>query len=166
VESQVYKKQVKKLTPREALEKITNWCAYQERAPKETADKLYEYGLTRIEADQILAELISQNYLNEERFAALFASGKFRIKKWGRLKIKAELRSKKVSDYSINKALKQIAGEEYETTIRSVLEKKARSIKETNTVKKYFRLLQYAISRGFEKDIVADILKEMAENND
>jgi regulatory protein len=166
VEFRDEKKQIKKLTPLQAREKIRNWCAYQERAPKETADKLYEYGLTKSEAEQILAELISENFLNEERYARVFASGKFRIKKWGRVKIKAELRAKKISDYSINKALKAIEGAAYEETIRTVLEKRMKVIKEPNRIRKSYKLLQYAASRGFEKDMVADVLKELSDHYD
>jgi regulatory protein len=166
VEFPAAKKHIKKLTPLQAQEKIRNWCAYQERAPKETADKLYEYGLNKSETEQILAGLISDNFLNEERYAGAFASGKFRIKKWGRLKIKAELKAKKISDYSINKALKAIEGEAYEETIRTVLQKKLKTIKEPNRIRKHYKLLQYAASRGFEKDMIADVLKELSENYD
>ena len=99
-----------------------------------------------------------------ERFAETFARGKFRIKQWGKNKIKAELKFKKVSDYSINKALKQIDNTDYRKTIEKLLERKLRETKEKVPYKKNYKVLQYAISRGFEQDIVADVLKLITEH--
>jgi regulatory protein len=166
VESDIPKKPQKKLTAMEVQEKIRNWCAYQERSPLETKYKLREYGLTNTEIEQTLAHLIAENFINEERFASAFARGKFRIKKWGRQRIKAELRMRKISEYSINKALKQIDDTANEKTIRDVMEKKLKTLREKNPVKKKYKLLSYGVSRGFEKDRVAEILKEMLNSTD
>jgi regulatory protein len=81
----------KRLTPAEAHAKIQRYCAYQERSHKEVKNKLYEYGLYPGQVDELLSQLISEGFLNEERFAKAFAGGRFRMKKWGRLKIKNEL---------------------------------------------------------------------------
>lgn len=144
-----------------ARQKIEIWCAYQERAQQETRDKLYEYGLQKDDIEQIITELIGANFLNEERFAMAFVSGKFRIKLWGKIKIKGELRLRKVSDYCINKALKQISDTDYFSTLEKVISKKIRLIKEPNKIKKHYKLIQYAASRGFEKDLIIDVLKEL-----
>ncbi len=149
----------KQLTPLAARRKIENWCAYQERAQQETRDKLYEYGLHKTDVEQIISELIGENFLNEERFAMAFASGKFRIKHWGKIKIKIELRFRKVSDYCINKALKQISDDDYFSTLEKVISKKIKLVKEPNKIKKHYKLIQYAASRGFEKDLIIDVLK-------
>jgi regulatory protein len=155
------KKSQKKLTPELALEKIKNWCAYQERAQQETRDKLYEYGLYKNDVEQIISQLINENFLNEERYAIAFAGGKFRIKKWGRQKIRSELRMRKVSDYCINKALKQIDDNDYLRTLESVIKKKLKQVKEPNEIKKQYKILQYAASRGYEKDLIMDVLNEL-----
>lgn len=150
---------LKKLTPLLAAVKIQNWCAYQERSQHETRAKLYEYGLKTEEIENCIAELIQNNFLNEERFASTFASGKFRIKKWGRVKIKTELKQRKISDYCINNALKKIDTSEYFVTLEKILEKKIREEKETNKIKKKYKIIKYAISRGYEKDLILDALK-------
>src|SRR6478672_11536112 len=91
------------------LNKGRKYCAYQERSQQEVRDKLYSWGLHRTEVEQALSELISENYLKEERFAEAFAGGRFRIKKWGRNKIRLALQQKKVSEPLINSALKNIS---------------------------------------------------------
>lgn len=142
-----------------AIEKIKNWCAYQERSHFETQNKLFEYGLSKEETDQALAILISDNFLNEERFAETFARGKFRIKQWGRNKIKQELKKRKVSDYSIKKALKQIDESEYHLTLEKLIAKKWKETKEKNEFKKKYKVMQYIVSRGFESDLVNELIK-------
>jgi len=154
-----------KHTPEQALFKIKNWCAYQERSQNEVRQKLYEYHLEPEDAEQIIATLISENFLNEERFALTFTSGKFRIKQWGRNKIKVELRKHKVSDYSINKALKSIDGDEYEKTIIKVIEKKLRLTRSTDRRKQFYGTLTYLASRGFESDLVTEQLNKLLEKD-
>lgn len=146
-----------------ARQRIENWCAYQERSQQEVRNKLYEFGLHESEVEQIITELIGTNFLNEERFAIAFAGGKFRVKKWGKIKIKLELRAKKVSDYCIQKALKQIPDNDYLSTLKKVLVQKSGLIRETNTIKRHYKLIQYASSRGYEKDLIVEALKEMEE---
>ena len=146
-----------------ARRSIENWCAYQERAQQEVRNKLYEYGLHESDVEQIITELIGNNFLNEERFAIAFAGGKFRIKKWGKIKIKVELRARKVSDYCINKALKQIPDNDYFSTLEKVISQKSKQVKEPDKIKKYYKLIQYASSRGFEKDLIIDVLKEITK---
>src|SRR5690606_33190020 len=92
----------------QALQKIKQYCAYQERCHSEVRDKLYSFGLRQSEVEEMITLLIVENYLNEERFAIHFAGGKFRMKQWGKHKIKQALKLRKVSDYCINKALKDI----------------------------------------------------------
>ncbi|MBK5272343.1 MAG: RecX family transcriptional regulator, partial [Bacteroidia bacterium] len=97
----------KKLTKEQAFQKLKHYCGYQERCHLEVRQKLYDLGVHKKDHDEIISTLITENYLNEERFATLFARGRFRIKKWGRMKIKYELKQKQISDYCIKKALKQ-----------------------------------------------------------
>ncbi len=94
-----------KETPETAFSKIIQYCIYQERAHQEVRDKLYQYGLRSIEVETIISKLIEENYLNEERFAIQYAGGKFRMKQWGKIKIKYALKAKGINDYVIKKAL-------------------------------------------------------------
>ncbi|MFN4146830.1 MAG: regulatory protein RecX [Runella sp.] len=142
------------------LIKAASFCAYQERTVKEVRQRLHEWQLTDDEIGPIIEELQAQNYLNEERFARAFAGGKFRTKKWGRLKIKQEMKLRGLSNDLIQRGLSEIDGDEYEQTLRDLLEKKARTLRgEPLTVKQ--KLLRFALSKGFESDIVWAVLGEM-----
>lgn len=163
--SDIQKISPKKLTPLVALEKMKNWCAYQERSQFEVRNKLVEYGIFNEEAENIISQLIQENFLNEERFALAFARGKFRIKRWGRIKIKLELKQHKVSEYCISKALKQIDDNEYFATLEKIIEKKTKEVKESNKIKKQYKIIKYAMSRGYEQDIIMDAIKNL-ENNE
>ena len=100
----------------EAKAAILHYCKYQERCHSEVRNKLYELGFTTPEVEQQLTGLIETGVLNEERFAKAFAGGKFRMKQWGREKIKQQLKLRKISDYCIKKAMTEIPGEDYEIT--------------------------------------------------
>jgi regulatory protein len=150
-----------RLSPEAALLKISNWCAYQERSQHETRIKLRDYGLEASLAEEIIANLIGENFLNEERFAMAFAGGKFRIKQWGRNKIKAELKWHKIPESLIQKALKSIDAGDYEKAIEKLIEKKQRSLKHGTRQKTVYSILSYAVSRGFESDLVTDKLNEL-----
>jgi len=145
--------------------KIKNWCAYQERSQNETRYKLLSYGLPLDEADHVIAILIAENFLNEERFAVAIAGGKFRIKHWGKGKIKQELKKHKVSDYCINKALKSIAPDDYEKVLLHVVEKKLDTLESDQRKKNFYTVLKYAVSRGFESDLVTEKLNFLLEKH-
>ncbi len=154
------KKPKKKLTPNQALIKAQMSCAYQERCQQEMRDKLYEWGLHSNEVENIIADLISTNFLNEERFAKAFAGGKFRIKKWGKVKIKIELKKRKISDYCIRKGLAEIDDKEYINTLKDVISKKLKENSKGKIQIRNYKAAQYAQSRGFEGDLIWDIIKQ------
>lgn len=106
--------------------------------------------------------LISENYLNEERFAIQFAGGKFRMKQWGRIKIKQALKLKQVSDYCIKKALLQIEEEDYLRTFEKLVEQKLKTIKsEKNMFVKKRKLQDFLLQRGFENDLVREAVNKI-----
>src|SRR5258706_5535088 len=113
-----------RISVQEALAKILRYCAYQERSHQEVKRKLFEYGLRSSQVDELLARLITEGFLNEERFAKAFAGGKFRMKKWGRNKIAHELESHAVTRRCIQKGLDEIDEQEYVRALRSLIEKK------------------------------------------
>lgn len=153
-------KRKKKLTPTEALARAYNFCAYQERSHNEVKQRLYDYGLHSDDVEQILSRLITEGFVNEERFAKAFAGGKFRIKKWGRLKIINELNSLGLSGNCINRGMKEILDEDYLKTLQQVLEKKSKLTSEPDQFKKRNKLAQYAIGRGYEPELVWRLVKE------
>ena len=138
--------------------KIEQYCAYQERSQQEVRDKLYDMGLHQKEVEELISELVVDNFLNEERFAITYARGKFRIKHWGKIKIKQSLKLKRVSDYCIKKALKEIDGDEYLEVLKKVMIKKAEKVKDKDPYIRKNKIAQYLASRGFEQDLIWDIL--------
>ncbi|WP_293301737.1 RecX family transcriptional regulator [Pedobacter sp. UBA4863] len=144
-----------------ALQKAANWCAYQERSQQEVRDKLYEWQMKSLEVEEIISTLIAENFLNEERFAFAYVSGKFKIKKWGKIKIKQGLKLKRVPDTIIKKALNSIDGDEYVASLRNLLEKKQQTEKEKNAIKRQFKLVNYLHSKGYEKDLIFILLKNI-----
>lgn len=154
----------KKLTPKEAKLKASHFCAYQERSQQEVRDKLYEFGLYQSEVEEVLTELIVEGFINEERFAKAYIGGKFRMKKWGRVKILQSLKPHNISQYCINKGLQEIDEEEYIDTLKEIISKKSVAIKAVNNYEHNHKLARYAISRGFEPDLVWEILKSREAN--
>lgn len=153
------KKQILKITdPHLALLKMQSWCAYQERCQQDARNKLYELGMWEEAVENIIVKLIEDNFLNEERFATSFARGKFTIKKWGRIKIRQELKQKRVGDYCLKKAMQQIDETEYLATLKRLMEIKRKLIKEKSPIKLNYKLMNFALSKGYEKDLVFDVL--------
>ena len=144
--------------PHLALVKMQSWCAYQERSQQDARDKLYDLGMCEEAVENIIAQLIQDNFLNEERFACSFARGKFTIKKWGRVKIKQELKQKRVGDYCLKKAMKEIDETEYIKALKKLIETKRKLINESNKIKIKYKLMSYALSKGYEKDLIFDVL--------
>lgn len=143
----------------EAREKIRAYCAYRERSQHEVRQKLYEYGLYTDVVNQLISELIQENFLNEERFARAFVRGKFSIKKWGRIKIKQALYPHQLSDYILRKAFAEIDEDQYLSTLEEVITKKSKQVKLKNEFQRNGKIAQYAISRGFEPELVWEVLK-------
>ena len=141
-------------TINEATKKLESYCAYQERCHKDVVAKLRAMGMIPDAIDQIVVHLIQENYLNEERFAKSFARGKFRIKKWGRVRITNELKQRNITRYNIKIALKEIDDSIYLETLDLLADKRLASIKETNTQKRKRKLADYLLYRGWESHLV------------
>ncbi len=150
----------KTVSPELALEKARRYCAYQERSQQEVRDKLYDLGLHRQQVEQAIALLITENFINEERFAMAFAGGKFRMKLWGRIRIRLALEQKKVSPYCIRKALQQFSSAEYLQTLRKAAAAQKKKTSEKNLLKKNYIIARHLISRGFEPELVWEELKQ------
>jgi len=146
-----------------AIAKAEHYCAYQERSQQEVRDKLYEWGLHAKVVENIIAGLIGDNFLNEERFAKAYTQGKFKQKGWGKIKIKQGLKFKRIPDVLIKKALLTIAYDDYLQMLQKVLAKKAGVLSEKNPYKRKYKLQQYAFSRGYESDLTDNILNELAD---
>jgi len=142
-----------------ALQKIGQFCAYQERNHKEVKEKLYSYGLYKDQVEELISKLIQENFLNEERYAIAYAGGKFRAKDWGKNKIKYGLKQHQVSDYCIKKALKTIDDEEYVKTLQKLYAAKEKTLKsEKNIFIKKRKIQQYLMQKGYETSLINELL--------
>lgn len=151
-----------KYTILQAKAKLEAYCAYQERCAQEITKKLWDWKMHREDHDILLADLISNNFLNEERFAEAFASGKFNIKKWGKTKIKNHLKAKKISDYSINKALKAIDMADYDETLSTMADKKWAQLTGSHW-EKLGKLQRYLHGKGYEQDLLSNLMQKYIE---
>ncbi len=106
-----------------ALAKLQKYCAYQDRCHKEVRTKLLQLKVYGEDLENIMSDLIQEDYLNEERYARSYVRGKYRMKKWGREKIRMELKQKQISDYCIKKGFTEIEEGEYLENLESLLEK-------------------------------------------
>ena len=148
-------------TIKTAIPKIEHYCAYQERCHEEVVQKLRSMKMDSDEIDAIIVHLIASNFLNESRFACSFARGKHRIKHWGKIRIVNELKFRKISQYNINLALKEITTEEYEATFHNLAEQNWESIRESNPLKKRTKFCDYVLRKGFESNLAYEKVKEL-----
>lgn len=150
------------LTKEQALQKAKTFCAYSERCHKDVKEKLFSLGLFSQQVNEIVATLIEENYLNEERYAQSFASGHFRQKQWGRVKIKQALVQKNVSAYCIKKAMETIDENEYRKTLQKLFYNKINLLKtEKNIFIKKSKLCNYLLQKGYEGSLINDLLSEL-----
>ena len=155
-------RKLKRLNKEQALQKLKHYCGYQERTHQDAREKLYSYGLYKQEVEELLARLIEEDYLNEERFALAYTGGKFRMKGWGRIKITQALKEKRVSDYCIKKAMKEIDNTNYQSTLNKLAITKWSSLKsETNVFIKMRKTQDHLLQKGFEPNLVYTVLKHL-----
>lgn len=144
----------KQLSPEQALQKLRHYCAYQERCHYEVKEKLYSLGLRKQQVEESLSQLIEEDYLNEERFATAFARGRFRMKQWGRVKIKYELKQKQVSEYCIKKALQEIDENEYLGVLAKITKAKYTALKKEQYLVRKRKTIDYLLQKGYEPDLI------------
>lgn len=147
----------------QAKVKAAKYCAYQERTQQEVRDKLYSYGLYSDAVEEVLSELISEGFVNEERFAQAFARGKFRSNKWGRVKIELGLRQKGLSDYCIRSGLAEISEADYREILQLLIQKKWNSLEKEDTYARKHKTARYALGKGYESALIWKILGDYAD---
>ena len=149
-----------RLNKEDALSLMQKFCAYQDRCQSEVRTRLIEHSVYGDDLEEILADLISDDFINEERFAKSYVRGKFRIKRWGRLKIVRELKLRQISSYSIKKGLKEIEEDEYLETLKSIISKKDNTISAQNKWDRVKKLTSYATQKGYEYHLIKQVLNE------
>lgn len=155
----------KSYTITEATKKLERYCSYQDRCHKEVRLKLKEMRMIPEAADQIIVHLIEQDFLNEERFSIQFAKGKFRIKNWGKYRIRRELTKREISKYNIELALGKIDEDLYLNSFHELAQKRWSELdKENNVQKKKRKLADYLLYRGWEHQLVYDKISELSRS--
>lgn len=145
-----------------ALSKAMALCSRMEYCRDDIRKKLESWGIRSEDENRIIKNLISENFLNEERYSKAFARDKFRYNKWGRLKISAHLKAKKIDDEIIKAALDQIDNEVYINTIKDLIHSHKRTVKAKNEYDLKGKLLRFGSSKGFESSILYDILNDLS----
>ncbi len=149
----------KKLTKEQALQKLKHFCGYQERCHAEVRGKLAALGFPKNESGELLAALIEEDYLNEERFAAAFARGKFYMKQWGRIRIRYELAQKGISEYCLGKAMLEIKEADYLDALTQQVHKKWESlITENNPLSRKQKCFDFLKQKGYEIPLIQSAL--------
>lgn len=139
------------------------FCAYRDRSHKEVEEKLNKMNMIPAAQEQIIIQLMQEDFLNEERFARSFVRGKFRIKKWGKIKIKQELKFREISSPIIKIALTEIEQEKYNATLYELAEKKLNLLKEPDSLKKKRKLADFLLRKGYESNLVYEVVNELLE---
>jgi len=151
-------------TVTQALEKAMKYCAYQERCQSEVRQKLRQFQITSDQREEVISLLIQQDFLNEERFSQAYARGKFRMKHWGKKKIKLALKQKDISEYCIKKGIQEIEESEYSEVLTNLIEKTYEKNRGTQEYKRVAKTAQYVIGRGFEADLVWNEIKQLTND--
>lgn len=147
--------------PHEALQKARNLCAKYEKSQSAIRAKLFDWNVSGQHIEGIIAQLIQENFINEQRFAIAYATGKFNQKKWGKNKIIVGLKQHKIHSNLIKTALSNINAEAYEKTIKLLIERKMQKVSGANTYIIKNKVAKYLYQKGFEYDIIWDNLNEV-----
>ena len=151
----------KRLTKEQVLQKLRFYCRYQQRCQSEIKQKLFELGANTRDHEELISELIKENCLSDERFAEAFASGRFKMKQWGRKKIQQGLKEKKVSDEIAQRAMEQINKKEYLATLSKLAKGRYASLKHEQYLVRKKKTIDYLIQKGYEVDLIRDALSNL-----
>jgi len=151
----------KQFTPDQAWQKISHYCAYQERNHYEVREKLFGFGLRKTDVDLLISRLIEEDYLNEARFAVQFVGGHFRLKKWGRIKIVYELNQKQVSKANIKSALKEIDEDEYRQVLLKLARAKWELLKKEQYLNRRTKTSNYLLQKGYEPQLIQETIEQI-----
>lgn len=146
------------IDPEIILNRARRYCSFQERCRKEVKDKLRDWKARQDDAEKIIKTLQEEGFLDEERFARLFISGKFRIKHWGRNKITFELKKRQVPGEIISSSFEEIDEEEYREALQQLLDTKSKALKEEDPLLRKKKLVSFAMQKGFEYPLIMELL--------
>ena len=140
------------------VEKMRKYCLFSDRCHRDVRTKLIKDKIYGDELEQIMAVLIEEDFLNEERFAKAFVKGKFKQNKWGKKRIMMELKQRGISPYCIKKGFEEISDEDYLATVQRLWDKKFELVREANAYKKKQKVVTYLLGKGYEYEVVKEVM--------
>lgn len=149
---------MKKLSAQEALHKAAALCSKSEYGSGEIDDKLSVWGISTTDRKTIIERLTGERFIDDERFARVFANDKLRFNRWGKIKISYALRQKKVASEHIQKALDQLNTEQYEQTLAALIKEKAKTLTDEDDYQRKNKIYRFVLSRGFEPELISRLL--------
>ncbi|MDP1621029.1 MAG: regulatory protein RecX [Bacteroidales bacterium] len=141
--------------------RIRHFCAYQERCSHEVDQKLMQWKVSQAKTRQIMRQLKEEGFIDEERYARIFVRSKFHINKWGRIKIRYELKGRNISENLVNKAMEEIGEDDYMRTIHELVLKKKLEINSEKHLNIREKILTFVTGKGFEFDLIIKVLTEL-----
>lgn len=141
------------------LNKLRHYCAYQERCHEEVRTKLLSLKVYGDRLEEVISQLVQEDFLNEERYAKAYAGGKFRMQKWGRERIRKELRFRKISEYCIRQAMEEIPEEDYVLTLDQLIRSAKKRYASGTPAQRHYKLMNYLLSKGYERSLITERLK-------
>ncbi len=154
-------KQKKQINPGMVLQKIQYFCSYQERCIRDTEEKLRDWAVQKKLVPSIIDQLQKEGYIDEERYAKVFAGSKFRLNKWGRQKIEFELWLKRIPEELIHKGLEEIDDDEYQKVLKDLILKKQKEIKPDKDSNVREKIISFVHNKGYEMELILSTLKEL-----
>tara|TARA_B110000008_G_scaffold176958_1_gene176494 strand:+ start:380 stop:853 length:474 start_codon:yes stop_codon:yes gene_type:complete len=145
------------------IEQLKNYCAIQERCSTDILTKMKSWRITNKNQNKILNILIQEDFINDNRYSKSFCRGKFRIKKWGKLKIMNELKRKNINPTTIMSSLNEINDIDYIKELDTQFNKKKQSINSLKFYDKKKKIANYLIGKGYESNLVWEKLRELKE---
>lgn len=158
-------RQRKPITPDKATIRLEELCARSEQCTADARKKLQTWGITSTDTEKIISSLIAKRFIDDERFCHAYVRDKFRFSKWGKRKIKMSLIMKRLDRSIIEKALETIDDKDYIDCLQYIISSKAKSMADADSYDGRTRLFRFAVSRGFEPELISKVLRRMADSN-
>lgn len=157
---------MKKLNEQEMLHRMAAYCSSAERCEQDVRQKLVKAELEPEAVSRIINRLRQEKFIDEARFARAFVSDKFRFNHWGKYKIRCELLRKEISEEEIELALSSLEMEEYDQVLMDLLKTKMKSVKAKDERERYYKLLRFAVGRGFQPAEAGACLNRLLKGGD
>jgi regulatory protein len=145
-----------------SLSKAMAICSKREYCTEDIRSKLLSWGLREPESEKILARLLNENFIDESRYAEAFVRDRFRYNKWGKVKISAHLKAKRIQPDKINSALNSIDNDTYKNTVKEIIQSHRKNIKAKNQYDLKGKLLRFGLSRGYESELLYEIINDLS----